>query len=151
MAKANWGQEREYFDDTVGWAHGALDVMRAAGHSPVGVNAASKKVNDPRYFNMRSQCWQSLANWIRKGGRLPRIPGLVRELTAPTYTYQEGKLLIEEKKLIKARLGFSPDLGDALALTFAEPDMPGSTANLPFTQETTKVIGDYDPYAKERL
>lgn len=152
MAKQKWGQEREYFDDTVGWAHGAIDVMRAAGHnSVVAVNFASTKVNDPRFYNMRSQCWMEMAKWIRNGGMLPRIPELKKELTAPTYTYVNGKFLIEDKKLIKARLGFSPDLGDALANTFAEIEMPGSTANLPFMAQAGKVMTEYDPFDESRM
>lgn len=150
LAKQRWGQEREYFDDTVGWAHGAIDVMRAAGHnSVVAVNFASTHVCDPRYYNMRSQCWMSLAKWVRDGGQLPRIPELKRELTAPTYTYQNGKFLIEDKKLIKARLGFSPDLGDALANTFAEPDMPGSTDMQLLLPQAGKVLTEYDPFAEK--
>ncbi|HMA14224.1 MAG TPA: terminase, partial [Kiloniellaceae bacterium] len=31
------------------------------------------------------------------------------------------QILLEAKERIKARLGLSPDAGDALALTFAEP------------------------------
>ena len=33
--KVKWGSELELFDDTVGWAHGAIDVMRHAGHSQI--------------------------------------------------------------------------------------------------------------------
>ena len=146
QAKASWGNEREYFDDTVGWAHGALDVMRAAGHASVGVNLASTKTTDPRYYNMRSQCYMLLADWIRKGGKLPNIPELKRELTAPTYTYQGGKFLIEDKKQIKTRLGFSPDIADGLMLTFAEPEMPSDMSQFPMMQESNKLVTDYDPY-----
>lgn len=148
MAKNKWGQEREFFDDTVGWAHGAIDVMRAAGHSPVGVNFASTKTSDPRYYNVRSQIWMLMADWVRNGGKLPNLPELKRELSAPTYTYMNGKFLIEDKKLIKERLGFSPDLADGLALTFAEPERPGSGEVLPFRQDTGKAATDYDPYEK---
>jgi hypothetical protein len=45
-------------------------------------------------------------------------------LTAPTYIIDNGRIRLEEKAQIKARLTFSPDLGDALALTFCTPDAP---------------------------
>jgi len=146
-AKMKWGNvEREFFDDTVGWAHGAIDVMRAAGHATtLGVNFASTKTNDPRYYNMRSQCWMEMCEWIRRGGKLPRIPELKRELTSPTYTYQNGKFLLEPKDQIKERIGVSPDLADALALTFAEIEQPASTTELPFNKDRGKLLSEYDP------
>lgn len=147
LAKQKWGNEREYFDDTVGWAHGAIDVMRAAGHASVAVNLASTKPTDPRYYNVRAQIWMELANWVRRGGKLPNIPEMKRELTSPTFTYLNGKFIIEEKKLIKARLGFSPDLGEGLALTFAEPDCPASDISLPFADNRGKLLHEYDPFA----
>jgi hypothetical protein len=61
---------------------------------------------------------------VKANGVLPKMPELVKELSAPTYTFTQGKFLLEPKDLIKKRLGFSPDLGDGLCLTFAEPDVP---------------------------
>lgn len=151
MAYQNWKQELEFLDDTVGWAHGAIDILRAAGRTPMAVNLASTKTSDPRYYNMRSQCWMEMAKWIRNGAMLPNVPELKRELTAPTYTYQNGKFLLEDKKLIKARLGFSPDIADALAVTFAMPDMPGSTTELPGQETRGKLLHDYDPFAESRM
>ena len=44
------------------------------------------------------------------------------ELTAPTYTFVRGQFQLEDKDQVKARLGRSCDLADALALTFAVPE-----------------------------
>jgi hypothetical protein len=74
--------------------------------------------------------WIEMQKWVRKGGRLPNVPELVGELITPTYTFSNGQFVIEEKDQIKERLGRSPDLADALALTFAIPDMPGQAAEL---------------------
>jgi hypothetical protein len=68
--------------------------------------------------------WFLLRDWVRAGGSLPKDDQLLRELTAPTYTFHGGKFRLEEKDKIKARLGSSPDRGDALALTLAIPDTP---------------------------
>jgi len=149
MEKSRFGSEMEFFDDTVGWAHGALDVMRAAGHSPVGV-AFNGKANDPRYFNKRAEMWMEMAKWVQSGGALPNIPELVRELTAPTYTYSHGKFQLEDKGQIKLRLGFSPDLGDALALTFAMPEAP-KNESFPGFDKSAQLKHDYDPYSPERI
>lgn len=141
--KMDWGSEMEFFDDSVGWAHGAVDVMRAAQHSPYAINFGAPSP-DPRYFNMRSYMWMKMADWVKEGGSLPNIGELVGELTQPTYFFQNGKLRIEEKDQIKKRLGKSPDLADALCLTFALPDQPGGMTHLKIPKAS---VEDYDPYA----
>lgn len=149
LEKNRFGSEMEFFDDTVGWAHGALDVMRAAGHSPVGVNFGGK-ATDARYFNKRAEMWMEMAKWVQGGGALPNIPELVRELTAPTYTYSNGRFQLESKDQIKSRLGFSPDLGDALALTFAIPEAPRHES-FPGFESRQSMKADWNPYADERI
>ena len=52
-------------------------------------------------------------------GALPESPELVAELTTPTYFFKGDRLQIEDKDQVKERLGRSPDLADALGLTFA--------------------------------
>lgn len=146
LKKNEWQAEMEFFDDTVGWAHGAIDVMRAAGHSPVAVQFDNKQTSDPRNYNMRAEMWWRMAEWVKGAACLPPNPELVGELTAPTYTFKEGKLLLEPKDLIKKRLGKSPDLADALALTFAIPDQPGGMTKLPGAGQR-KQPKEYDPYA----
>jgi hypothetical protein len=64
-----------------------------------------------------------MAQWVKRGGCLPKDGELKRELCAPTYIYQNGRFQIEDKKQIKSRLGFSPDKADALCLTFALPEL----------------------------
>ena len=72
-----WGSEVAYFDDTVGWAHGAIDVMRAAGFDPVAVQFDKPSMN-PRYYNMRAEMWMEMSDWIKRGGALPPTPGAGR-------------------------------------------------------------------------
>lgn len=143
--KAEWGSEMEFFDDTVGWAHGAIDVMGAAGHSPTAI-AFDRPANNPRYFNMRAEMWFKMAEWVKAGGSLPSVPGLITEMTSATYFFNGGKFQIEAKDQIKKRLGRSPDYADALALTFALPDMPATT-EWDLLRRSQRKPQDYDPYA----
>lgn len=124
-AKAKWGSEMELIDDTGHWGHGVIDNLFAAGFSPVGIQFHGPAINQ-RYKNRRAEMWLEMAEWIRRGGSLPNIPELIPELTAPTYTFLNGKFVLEDKDQIKQRIGRSPDLGDGLALTFAIPDQPNS-------------------------
>ncbi len=153
MAKANWGSEMECVDDTGGYGAGVIDALLQAGQSPIPVNFSSRAI-DPRYFNKRSEMWFEMANWVKRGGALPPDPELAAELTAPTYTFQAGKFRLEEKEQIKARLGFSPDKADALALTFAYPEMPASeviNSRLPGALgRQAHAASEWDPYDQSR-
>lgn len=122
-AHQHWGSELEFFDATGGWAAGAVDVMRANGFAPIDVQFAAPAM-DMRYHNRRAEIWFGMAKWVQSGGALPPLPEIVAELTTPTYTFHRGKFLLEEKDMLKKRLGRSPDLADALALTFGLVDMP---------------------------
>ncbi len=147
VAKSKWESEIEFVDGTGGFGSGVIDSLIQAGHSPLEINFAGK-AQDSRYLNSRAEMHFRLAEWIKRGGALPNIPELVRELTAPTYYFQNGKFQLEPKDQIKARLGFSPDLADALALTFALPEMPRSIALPGMPTEQGKLKHDYDPFSQ---
>jgi phage terminase large subunit len=150
LAKQNWNWEVCLLDDTGGWAASVHDSMIQAAMAPVPVNFAGK-ADDPRYLNRRAEMHFRLAQWVKRGGCLPRTAGLKKELTAPTYTYVNGKFQIEEKKQIKERLGFSPDEADGLCLTFALPELRAGSTYRPATPENQRdmargaALGDWDP------
>ena len=146
-AKGKWGSDLEFIDGTGGFGSGVVDSMIQAGASPLEIHF-SGKATDPRYFNKRSEMWFLMAEWIKRGGCIPNDPQLVKELTEPTYTFQQGKFVLESKDHIKERLGSSPDRADALALTFALPEMPGSQAtNLQFAKRNYK--SEYNPFQSD--
>jgi phage terminase large subunit len=122
-AKRDWGSELEFIDATGGWGAGVTDVLRASGHRIIDVQFAAPAF-DARYANRRAEIWFGMAEWIKAGGMLPRLPEMVAELTTPTYEFRNGKFLLEPKDMVKKRIGRSPDLADALALTFGLVDMP---------------------------
>lgn len=51
-----------------------------------------------------------------------------------------------KKAQIKERLGFSPDFADALALTFAMPDMPRSMRIEGIQDKHGQLKYEYDPF-----
>ena len=103
-----------------------VDNLLTSGASVIPVNFADRQCNQPRYFNKRAEMWFEMADWVKRGGCLPNMPELIPEFTVPTYYFQDGKVRLVEKDEIKKLLdGRSPDYADALALTFALPDMPG--------------------------
>lgn len=151
LAQQRWGHEMEFFDDTVGWAHGAIDVRRTQGAAPVPVSM-DRPCFDSRYYNMRAYTWMQMAEWVRGGGALPNVPELVAELTTPTYTFKSGKFIIEPKDDIKARLGRSPNYGDALSLTFSMPESPSQTESILHKlglNNRNHATTDFDPYREQ--
>lgn len=81
------------------------------------VNVAEKADQYDDYANLRSQLYFQLGAWIEAGGMIPPDPQLRAELLAPRYGFdRRRRLQVELKKLIKARLGRSPDKADALTM-----------------------------------
>lgn len=120
-----------FLDDTGGFGGDWILKLREWGYKPQGV-CFGAGATDARYANKRAEMWMEMAKWVRTGGALPEIPGLIDELTEPTYSFNaRGQMILEPKKMVAARLNRSPDIADALALTFAAPvaapklEMPG--------------------------
>jgi hypothetical protein len=89
-----------------------------------GVNFGGRAQDARQYANKRAEIWGALRDWLADGGgaELPNDPLLHSHLCAPGFQINSNQqILLEAKDRIKARLGLSPDAGDALALTFAEP------------------------------
>jgi hypothetical protein len=122
--RAEYQTQATVMDATGGWAAGASDVLRAMdfAHPPVNVQFHTPGL-DQRYKNRRAEMWFAMAEWVKAGGWLPNVPEIIAELSQPTYTYVAGKFQIEMKDQVKQRIGRSPDLADALALTFGIPEL----------------------------
>lgn len=154
-ARDKFKQEIDFVDASGGWGSGVISHLNAAHISTgtvQGVQFAGKAISES-YYNKRAEMWFEMAEWVKNGGRLPNMPELAKELCAPTYTLKNGRFLLEPKDQIKQRLGFSPDLADSLALTFALPDMPASQHLQSITGEKWrpgKVLHEYDPLEDER-
>jgi len=129
-----------------------VDNLLTRGFTPIEVQFAGK-ATDPRYANKRAEMYLRLSEWVKRGGRIPRDDRLKKELCATTYTIKGGRFLLSPKDKIKEDLGFSPDRSDALALTFAQGEMPGrQSLEAQFLHsKTNKVAAEYDPFSPERM
>ena len=85
--------------------------------------------------------WNAMAQWIKTAGALPDLAELKSDLCQVRYDYDpSGKLRLESKEKLKERTGKSPDLADALALTFAAP----VCARVPGTRSPEFAQSEYD-------
>lgn len=103
------------------------------GQNPIGRGPTG----DEMYANRRAEMYDLLRDWLETPGgvQIPDSDALHTDLTAAVwgpgatrYTDATNELVIEPKDKIKQRLGASPDLGDAAALTFAVPFAQGMQA-----------------------
>ena len=111
------------FIDSGGGA-GVIDRIRQLGKDVVEVPFGGRAISPQRFVNRRSEMWWQVREWVRSGGAIPDHRDLKTELATPIYWYDaQGRVALEPKSEIKKRLagGASPDIADALALTFAHP------------------------------
>lgn len=143
--KQQFGSELEFIDNAGGWAAGVIDQCKLGSIVLYPVNS-SAPATDPRYFNKRSELNFIAAESVKTGAWLPNMPELVREATAATYWFEGGKLRVEEKKLIKKRLGYSPDLWDAYIYSHALPDQPAAVDLMPgMRRKRGESLHEYNP------
>lgn len=113
------------------------DILSARGYGDIikVVNFGAKASEPTKYVNKRAEMWAEMRDWFRNeaGVAIANDDGLHAAIVAPiwgpgaTKETLDGRLQLEPKEHIRARLGGSPDEGDALALTFAEPvEMSGA-------------------------
>lgn len=120
------------FIDITGLGSGVYDICRNSGFGMrvTGVNFGSAAHEAGRYVNRRAEMWARLREWLLDAGcaDIPDHDEAHRHLAAPGSKYDSNsRLQLEKKEDIKKRVGFSPDWGDALCLTFAEllaPEVP---------------------------
>ena len=121
---------------------GVIDRCRQLGFDVTEVNFGGK-ASDDKHANKRSEMWFEMRDWLRAGGAIPNLPALKQDLGAPTYKFNpRNQLLLEPKDEIKKRGLPSPDLADALALTFASPVVKRK----PFGNQKRAI--DYNPMAE---
>ena len=103
----------------VGWGSGVIDRLRQMGHDPIAVNFGGRSTSD-RYVNKRTEMWVEMKEWLEGGGAIPRHQDLRDDLVGPEYQFtKNGQIQLEAKDSMKKRGIASPDLADALGLTFA--------------------------------
>ena len=84
-----------------------------------GVNFAWSPLNKKRFGNKRVEMWAEMKKWLATGS-IPDDKILKTDLVSPRKKPDsKGVMFLESKKDMRARGLASPDVADALALTFA--------------------------------
>ena len=127
----------------VGWGSGVIDYLRSICRNPIPVNFGGKSIS-AEYANKRTEMYCEMKKWLESGGVIEKDNDLIDDITGPEYYFQpSGKKILEQKKDMKKRGLASPDLSDALALTFASPVRKVSHIEA-LTKEPYRLETEYD-------
>ena len=107
--------------DTIGLGSGVADRLREQGFNVRDVNVSESSAMNPNANKLRDELWLSVKDWLAtRAVKLPKDDTLRHELVTPRYNFtSSGKVVVESKDSMKRRGMRSPDLADALCLTFA--------------------------------
>lgn len=142
------------FVDGTGIGAGVYDRLRELGHRNAHlVTFGGKATKADRYANKRAEMWGEMAEWFADEGGvdIPDSDEVQASLCAPGYSFDSSsRLMIEPKEKIRERLGFSPDFGDALALTFARHVVSARVQEARRAQRPTRANNSYSPLRWKR-
>lgn len=107
--------------DEVGVGSGVLDITRRYDTRAIGVNVGRRAHNPKTYRDMRAELWGRMKDWLTKAD-IKDDEQLRKDLVSPEYALTDaGQIRLERKTDMKKRGVDSPDVADALALTFTLP------------------------------
>jgi hypothetical protein len=134
--------------DVIGCGTSPYDHLNQAGVHVVAVNGAgasygTDKSGKLRFYNLRAELWWKMRESLDPAAvppvSLPPGQAIRADLCAPTWSLRSGKILIESKEDLMARIGRSPDKGDAIV--YAGVETPKRAA---FSGRSGHVV-EYDP------
>lgn len=135
----------DVFIDKVGIGKGAYDRLRELNNKVNGVSGGAEPVEKSRYVNLRAEMYWRAREWILRGGKLLRDDDW-HELTEVKYKIADssGKIKIMSKEEMLKEGIDSPDVADALSLTFATQDIPPSQRDRQTSQTPPPNPDPYD-------
>lgn len=135
MYKAAEGDAKpqEILVDVIGMGAAVVDRLHELGLPVRGINVSETSQYSETYRNLRTELWFEARQWLEeRTHKLPNCDGscrdvqsckherLAAELTTLKYDVTSGgKFLAESKRDLKKRGHKSPDIADAMMLTFA--------------------------------
>lgn len=110
------------FVDGGGVGGGVVDRLKELKYRVIEVQAGESADDKDKYANKRVEMWDRMREWMLHAA-IPHSDELFNDLIGIEYKYNvtTTQLMLERKDEMKKRGLASPDLADALALTFARP------------------------------
>ena len=113
----------EILIDSIGLGAGVADRLQEMGLNCqiTAVNVAELPSMQDKYMRLRDELWFLVREWFEsRDVKIIDDEELIAELTTPSFSFMSnGKIKVESKEQMKKKGHNSPDLADALCLTFA--------------------------------
>jgi hypothetical protein len=144
-----------FIDATGGYGAAVVDRLRQLGIGCIEVQFGGAAADDKSWNNKRTEIWGRMKEWLKLGGAIPDDSELKADLVGPWYSFDnKDRVALESKEDMKRDRALpSPDCGDALACTFAEPVVNQSDRNISSFVGVRPAVGGspegkkYDPTA----
>jgi hypothetical protein len=139
------------FVDAGGVGEGTAARLRELGLPVFPIYFGARSDNPDgitRTANKRAEVWCAMGQWL-KAGAIVNDPELKAQLCGPEFGENAMGLVLEKKEHMRERGLGSPDIADALALTFSLPvlsqlsDLPGAGNHL--------VVSEWNPYSDQAM
>ena len=121
IAKEENIRPENIFIDVIGIGAGVVDRLREQGWRVNGINTALSANDKEHYANLRAELGAQLKEWL-KTAQLPKDDDFYEMANIKYKFTSKGQLILESKEEMKKRGLPSPDVFDALCLTFAKSE-----------------------------
>ena len=106
----------------LGYGTGIYSAGKSMGRTNWRLVGFAEKAIKDGFANKRAEMWSDMKDWLKEGGRIEDDQTLFNDLISPeALINNRGQLQLESKEQMKKRGLPSPNIADALALTFAFP------------------------------
>lgn len=113
---SEYGADACFIDQ--GYGQGIYSNLKALKRNPILVSFGGSSMREDCYLK-RTEIWVKMKEWLEEGGCIEDNPDLIEELSKVEYRFNlKAQKVLESKDSMRERLR-SPDLADALALTFS--------------------------------
>jgi phage terminase large subunit len=116
--------------DACGLGAGVFDRLAELLQPTIGLESAAAAFDDKKFANLKAEMWwcarEKFEEQYENGNTLsiPNDPELIEDLTGMKYNIKSnGKIIVEDKKDFKKRMGRSPDQGDSCVYNLYEPPL----------------------------
>jgi hypothetical protein len=123
--------------DGDGLGAGVVDTLRSWGHEVTEFHGSQTPNDVSAYYNRRAEIWGLMRDWLKAGAQITDDPFFAEELVGVQYGLSsKQQIQLEKKSDMKKRGLSSPDMADALAMTFAIP----LAANMPVNKKQVRYV-----------
>lgn len=127
--------------DKIGIGKGAFDRVKAGKNKVAGVSGSDTPVDTLKYANLRAEVYWRTREWILKGGKLEKDDDWYQLSKIRYKVDSRGRIKIMSKEEMLRQQIDSPDVADALSLTFARMEPLAEHERI-----TETAAPNFDPY-----